>query len=156
MATKDQKNLALAETHKHVRSVGANLNIFIRDLLDRAEVHDASKFEEPELSSFAENTHRLGSVEYGSKEYEEMRKELAPAIENHYAKNRHHTEHWPNGINDMTLMDVLEMLCDWKASTARNKNGNIRNSIEVNSKRYKINPQLRKILENTVREYFTE
>ena len=46
-----------------------------------------------------------------------------PAIDHHYANNRHHPEHWPNGINDMTLMDLIEMLADWKAATARNKNG---------------------------------
>jgi len=156
MATKDQKNLALAETHKHVRSVGKYINIFVKDLLERAEDHDDSKFEEPELSMFAENTDRLGKVEYGSKEYDKMKEELKPALDNHYAKNRHHPEHWPSGVNDMTLLDIIEMISDWKASTARNKNGNIRNSIEMNSKKYKINPQLRKILENTVREYFTE
>lgn len=156
MATKDEINFTNSETHKHIREVAKYVNIFIKDLIDRSETHDDSKFEEPELSIFAKNIEKLDKVEYGSSEYKELLEEVKPAIEHHYSKNRHHPEHWPNGINDFTLADLIEMLCDWKAATMRNKNGNIRNSIEVNTKRYKINPQLRKILENTVREYFTE
>jgi hypothetical protein len=154
MATKDQKNLALSETHKHVRAVSKNINIFIKDLIDRAEVHDDSKFEEPEFSIFAENTHKLAGVEYGSPEYKEMMEEIKPAIEHHCARNRHHPEFHKDGIDGMDLMDLVELICDWQAATKRNKNGNIRKSLEVNVKRHKISPQLRKILENTVDRYF--
>jgi hypothetical protein len=146
----------LNETHKHVRSVQKYLNIFIGDIIRRGESHDDSKFEEPELSVFAENTEKLGKTEYGSEEYKELLEQVKPAITNHYSKNRHHPEHWSNGINDMTLVDLLEMIADWKAATARNKNGNIRTSIDHNSKRYNIDAQLTQILHNTVREYFKE
>lgn len=57
-------------------------------------------------------------------------------------------------ISDMNLIDVLEMLCDWRAAGERNKNGNIKKSIEVNAERYGLSPQLRKILENTARDLF--
>lgn len=146
----------LAETYKHVKRVGHYLSIFTKELLDRAEHHDDSKFEEPELSGFAENTAKLAQVEYGSDEYKQMLVDLKPTIDHHYAKNRHHSEHWPNGINDMNLIDILEMLADWRAATERNKAGNIRKSIELNAEKYNINPQLRKILENTVRDYFKD
>ena len=56
----------------------------------------------------------------------------------------------------MTLVDLIEMLADWKAATERNKDGNIRKSIEINSGKYNMSPQLRTIFENTVREYFKE
>jgi hypothetical protein len=81
---------------------------------------------------------------------------VKPAIEHHYAKNRHHPEHWPNGIDDMTLLDIVEMLSDWRAATERNKNGNIRTSIEKNTVRYNMSPQLAQIMQNTVREMFKE
>ena len=155
MATKTVLN-CLVETHKHVKEVQRNINIFIRELINRGEKHDDSKFEEPELTVFAENTEKLGATEYGSEEYKVLLEQVKPAITNHYAKNRHHPEHWANGINDMTLVDLLEMIADWKAATKRNKDGNIRTSIEKNSDRYRIDPQLRQILENTVREHFTE
>lgn len=149
-------NKCLAETHKHVRRVGHFLNKFIIDFIRRAEHHDDSKFEEPELSGFAAAQEKLATCEYGGEEYKKNLAELRPILDHHYAKNRHHTEHWPNGIEDMTLPDLLEMLCDWKAATERNKDGNIRKSIEKNAEKYKMSPQLKRIFENTVREYFQE
>lgn len=146
----------LAETYKHIKRVGHYLHTFSKELIDRAEHHDDSKLEEPELSGFAENTEKLAKVEYGSEAYRNMLVELKPTIEHHYSKNRHHTEFWPNGINDMNLIDLLEMLADWRAAGERNKNGNIRKSIEVNAEKYGISPQLRKIIENTVRDYFKD
>lgn len=147
---------ATLETHKHIGQVRDNLNIFMRDIIDRGEKHDLSKLESPEVEIFGEHTEALSKIEYGSEEYHANLELIKPAIEHHYAKNRHHPEHWPNGINDMTLSDLVEMVCDWKAATQRNKDGNIRKSIEINAERYKLSPQLRKILENTVRELFPE
>lgn len=146
----------LSETYKHVQKVQKNLNLFVTDLIHRGETHDTSKFEEPELSIFAENTHKLGVTEYGTPEYKQLMDSVRPAIDHHYSKNRHHPEHWPHGIEDMTLIDLCEMLADWKAATERNKDGNIRKSIEINAKKYNMSPQLRTIFENTVREYFKE
>ncbi len=149
-------NKCLVETYKHVKRVGHYINLFVKELEDRAEHHDDSKFEEPELTGFALNTDKLAKVEYGSQAYKDMLVELKPVIEHHYSKNRHHTEFWPDGINDMNLVDVLEMLADWRAATERNKAGNIRKSIEINSEKYKISPQLRRIIENTVRDFFKD
>ncbi len=149
-------NKCLVETYKHIKRVGHFLTKFSKDLLTRAENHDNSKLEEPELTGFALQTERLSKVEYGSKEYKEMLLELKPTIEHHYSRNRHHTEFWPNGVNDMNLVDILEMLADWRAATERNQNGNIRKSIEINAEKYGISPQLRRILENTVRDYFPD
>jgi hypothetical protein len=155
-AEQHQIDKCLAETYKHIKRVGHYLHAFSKELIDRAEHHDDSKLEEPELSGFAENTDKLAKVVYGSEEYRNMLAELKPTIEHHYSKNRHHTEFWPNGINDMNLIDLLEMLSDWRAAGERNKNGNIRKSIEVNAEKYGISPQLRKIIENTVRDYFKD
>jgi hypothetical protein len=154
MSIENLKTKCLAETLKHIKRVGFFINICVKELSERAQNHDNSKLEEPELTGFAINTERLSKVEYGSSEYKEMLQELKPTIEHHYANNRHHTEHWPNGINDMNLIDVLEMLCDWKAAGERNKNGNIKKSIEVNAEKYGINQQLKTILENTARDLF--
>lgn len=152
----DKINFCLAETHKHVRRVQYFLNKFVIDLIDRGENHDNSKFEEPELSIFAEQTPKLALTQYGSEEYKKLLEEVKPAIQHHYSRNRHHPENWPNGVNSMTLIDLIEMLSDWRAATERNKDGNIRTSIDINSQKYKISPQLKEILENTVREYFNE
>lgn len=143
-----------SETLKHVNEVRGNMGKLVEKLVERAKVHDASKFEEPEKSVFAKNTPKLAKTEYGTPEYGELLKEVQVAIDHHYAKNTHHPEHWPNGIDDMDLLDLVEMLCDWSAATKRNKNGNIHKSIEVNTERFKISPQLSKIFTNTVNRYF--
>jgi hypothetical protein len=150
----DKINFCLAETHKHVRKVQGFLNIFINDLINRGENHDNSKFEEPELTIFAENTERLNQVQYGSDEYKQCLEATKPAREHHYSRNDHHPEFHKNGIDDMDLMCIVEMLADWRAASERNKNGNIRKSIEINAEKYNMSPQLRRILENTVKRYF--
>lgn len=58
-----------------------------------------------------------------------------------------------SGIDGMTLLDVLEMLIDWKAATERMKDGgDIMKSLEINRGRFSISPQLESILLNTIRE----
>ena len=152
----DATVLGKLETTKHIHKVRGLLCEMISALDERARNHDLSKLESPEKEIFGQYTPELAKTEYGSKEYKDLLVLVKPAIEHHYSKNRHHPEHWPQGIEDMTLIDILEMLCDWKAAGERNKNGNIRKSLEVNTTRYNISPQLRKIMDNTVREHFTE
>ena len=137
------------ETMKHIAFVGKLLNRVVNDLLLRAEKHDQSKLASPEVEIFSEYTARLAACTYGSPEYEEFRKCLGPALQHHYANNRHHPEYFKDGVNEMNLLDLVEMLCDWKASSSRHNDGNIRKSIEINSNRFGISPQLTKILENT-------
>ncbi len=78
------------------------------------------------------------------------------ALDHHYAQNRHHPEHYKNGIDDMTLVDLVEMLCDWKAATLKHNDGNILRSLEINSKRFNMSPQVYNILKNTVEQLFEE
>lgn len=144
------------ETVKHIHTVRKNIYTMIEELDHRARNHDNSKLESPEQEIFGENYEGLGKTEYGSPEYAELLKKVQPALDHHYANNRHHPQHWPNGIDDMTLLDLCEMLADWRAATARNKNGNIRKSIEHNAVRFNMSPQLTQIFENTVRELFRD
>ncbi len=64
------------------------------------------------------------------------------------------TEDIDNGINGMTLIDLIEMFCDWKAASERHTDGNIFKSIEINSKRFNINDQLKNILIKTANELY--
>jgi hypothetical protein len=158
MSTENTDNITIArlENLKHIHEVRAYLYAMISELDKRARDHDASKLETPEAEIYGEHHHELALVKYGTPEYEALVQKVKPALDNHYAKNRHHPQHWPNGVDDMTIVDLVEMLCDWKASTQRNKDGNIRKSIAINAKRFKIGRQLTKIFQNTVREMFQE
>lgn len=58
---------------------------------------------------------------------------------------------WPElGINGMSLLDLVEMLCDWKAATMRHNDGDIRRSIEINQKRFGYSDELKAIMLNTL------
>ena len=139
------------ETQRHIDKVRKYIRFFTDRLTTRGENHDASKLESPEIELFAEHIEHLAEIEYGSEEYEAELKALGPAIEHHHSVNKHHPEYHPNGINDMTLIDLVEMIADWKASSERTKSGNLLKSIDINIKRFNIEPQLAQILKNTAK-----
>ena len=139
------------DTWRHIHRVQHYLLMVVKVLIDRAHKHDQSKLAPPEVGPFSEVTDRLAGITYGSQEYiETTRTVLGPALVHHYANNRHHPEHFVNGVNDMTLVDLMEMFCDWKAASERHQDGNIRKSIDINAERFDMSPQLRRIFENTI------
>lgn len=140
------------DTLEHIRKVQARLGVFIHELRIRGEQHDASKLVEPEKSGFDTLTFKLANLVYGTDAYKAALEEGKPTIEHHYAHNSHHPEHWPNGIAGMSLLDVVEMLADWKAASERTKQGSILASLEHNRTRFGIDDQLYSILINTVKE----
>ncbi len=144
------------DTVEHINQVRHYLWNMIQELDQRGRKHDASKLQSPEQEIFASTYGKLDQTVYGTPEYQKLLDDVKPALDHHYANNRHHPQHWPNGVNDMTLIDLVEMLCDWKASTMRVKDGNIRKSIEHNATRFEMSPQLAQIFHNTVREMFPE
>lgn len=137
------------QTQQHINKVRKYIRFFTDKLTTRGELHDASKMEPGEIELFAEHTEKLSDIEYGSDEYKAELEALAPALEHHYSHNRHHPEYHNAGINGMNLLDIMEMLCDWKASSERQRNGNLLKSIEINAERFNIDKQLMQILINT-------
>lgn len=138
------------ETMKHQNSVREKISEMIFKLSQRAINHDMSKFSNEEVNLFIEMTPKLKSSTYGSDEYKKFLNDLKPALEHHYANNSHHPEHFAEGIKEMSLIDLVEMLCDWLAATERHPNGNIFNSIEINQKRFGYSDELKSILINTI------
>jgi len=148
--TEEQKAVHF-ETLQHVREVQKRLNHVIAHLIVRGETHDATKLLEPEMSAFARVTPLMKGTEYGSPEYRAQLASIRPAIDHHNAHSRHHPEHFENGVWDMTLIDVTEMVCDWCAAALRNRNGNILKSAEKCFERFEIDDQLAAIIMNTIR-----
>lgn len=144
------------ETMKHRCMVQKYMTMMMKELLDRANNHDQSKMENPEKPLFDEYTPKLAGMTYGSEEYQACLKAIKPALDHHYANNCHHPEHYKNGVDDMDLVDLMEMIADWKAATKRHNDGNILKSLEKNKERFHISDQLNNILMNTVERYFKE
>lgn len=142
------------DTLKHakmVREYGIRLS---DDLMRRLLIHDKSKMGSPEKEIFDEFTPKLKDSTYGSDEYKEYLKSMGEALSHHYANNQHHPEHYTNGIKGMSLVDLCEMIADWKAASLRHGNGDIMKSIEINQERFGYSDELKQILINTVRDYF--
>jgi UDP-N-acetylmuramate-alanine ligase len=141
-----------ADTYEHIGKVRAFLNMAIINLILRGQAHDASKLVSPEVESFDEYTPKLKDLVYGSDEYRATLREMKPAVEHHYSVNSHHPEHYDNGVSGMSLMDLLEMICDWKAASERTKDGNISDSLQHNQERFGYSDELASIISNTVKE----
>lgn len=139
------------ETIKHIERVRHYLRIITDKLTSRGIIHDKTKLESPEVELFTEFTPRLAELRYGSEEYKESLADLKPALDHHYAHSRHHPEHFSKGINDMNLVDIMEMLCDWKAAGERQRDGNLLKSIELNAQRFGYDDQLKQIFINTAK-----
>jgi len=139
-----------ADTLLHSRRVGELLVSVLDALAHRAVNHDLSKTKSPELEMFNEFTPKLKHSTYGSDEYKGFLAEMQEGLKVHYANNRHHPEHYREGISGMTLIDLIEMLADWKAATERHDDGDIQRSLEINQERFGIDDQLQAILTNTI------
>lgn len=137
-------------TWQHIYEVQKRVAKVAALLQERMLTHDQSKLTDPEVELFTVMTPKLKTAEYGSDAYKQFLVDLKPALDNHYACNSHHPEHYPNGLDGMNLLDVLEMLCDWMASVSRSPNGSIDKSFEINEKRFGMSPQLVQIMKNTV------
>ena len=144
------------ETYRHIEDIRNLINMMVVELLHRGVIHDQSKLGGAERKTFVEFTPKLKNSTYGSEEYKDFLAAMKPALDNHYAHNRHHPEHFEKGLDGMNLVDVLEMLIDWKAASLRHETGDVNKSIDVNVERFGISPQLVAILKNTVLDFGLE
>jgi hypothetical protein len=140
------------DTAQHISKVRKYLNWVREEIAVRALLHDQSKLESPEKEVFDIVTPKLKELTYGSSEYLASLEEMNEALTHHYSHNSHHPQHFNNGINGMSLLDIIEMVCDWKAASERHADGDFGKSLEINRERFNISDQLYDILVNTARE----
>jgi hypothetical protein len=141
------------DTHTHIGEVRTRLLAVAQDLIGRADRHDASKLVSPEVQVFDEYTPKLKDSTYGSDEYKQFLVGMGEGLKHHYAANDHHPEHFANGIEDMNLVQLLEMLADWKAATLRHADGDLCRSIEQNAERFGYGDEIKRLLTHTA-SYF--
>jgi len=154
---------ARLEIYEHITEVRRSLLRFVADLLARAHEHDASKFQSPEVEEYLEYEPVIEVLPYGSEEQQAARARNiveSRSTQHHYEVCRHHPQHFENGILGMNLMDLAEMLCDWKAASEFTGYGPYKNtiepfgleaSIEANAERFGYGDELKRILLNTAK-----
>ena len=154
--TKDKNIMDTVKSIKeHIKRVQEKIGILIKDLQERLKNHDRSKLEK-ELYLW-EKLDLEERYPYGSKEYFEKMKRNKEVFQMHYANNRHHPEHFKNGIEDMNLIDIIEMLCDWLSYKEGNLSYHEAQEIIYNqAKRFGFGDEIINLMINTAWEYFSE
>lgn len=137
-------------TYKHIARVRQLLGEFAIEMIKRGDRHDASKFEPVELEPLQRMQDLIdkeGPAQFGTDEYKRRTDMLGNMIVHHRANNSHHPEHYPNGVDDMDLFDLVEMFFDWKAASERADSDSMH--LERACEKYHVSEQLQSILQNT-------
>jgi hypothetical protein len=94
----------------------AKVTAYGKELIERAKVHDASKFGSEERIPYVWLTeyHRCRRSGEPFEYPEGMAEKVKLAIHHHVTTNSHHPEFHADP-NDMSDVDLIEMVCDWTA-----------------------------------------
>ena len=142
----------ISYTEEHIYNVRKLLNKFADVLKQKGETHDQSKLEEPEVYGWAAMDLEP-RYEYGSYEYYDKLRRFSEVFNHHYRVNSHHPEHFINPEYEMTLIDMIEMLCDWfayKQDVSINEGIKL---IKDQCDRFKFSDTIKSLLINTYKEY---
>lgn len=153
MNSVDWEKITRNKITTHISNVTKHLGAIAHDLKIRGVKHDGSKFDKdefPHLVQMEIELDRDGELEFDSPEFMERMEKLQPMRVAHYKKNRHHPEHFERGVNDMNLLDIVEMLCDWKDASERHGHDAIQ--LTKCFERFNISDQLGSIIENTCQD----
>ena len=109
-------------TAGHIERVRRCLTVLVAvtdcgaELIERARVHDASKYGPEERIPYIWLTeyHRCRRAGEPFEYPEGVAEQVTRAIRHHVTSNRHHPEFHADP-NDMSDVDLIEMVCDWTA-----------------------------------------
>ena len=143
------------DTLEHIKNIRDVFTVLvIPEIQKRLFNHDLSKLSSPEKETYDKYIPELKKVKYGSEGYKEVKNKMyEEGLKHHFESNRHHPEHFKNGVDDMDLFDIIEMFSDWFAASLKSDTPFIE-GLETNIKNNKINSQLANIFKNTYNTYF--
>lgn len=140
---------AIRVTLEHIARVRYYLDDFRIGLYNRGVFHDQSKLlpvEAGPLQEMQDLIDREGPAPYGTEEYKRRTALLGPMLEHHYKVNSHHPEHYKDGMAGMDLLDLVEMVCDWKAAAERGGDDAV--NLTYSFEKYGVPPMLQSIITN--------
>lgn len=150
MTEKSLETQGLRSVFDHLNRVQNHMATALANLAKRLANHDLSKLGQSEID-LVTGKPKLNSIEYMSDEYKEALENISTAVSAHYKANSHHPEHFEHW-SEMTLFDLLEMVCDWKAASETNPNGGFSNSVAFGKDRHGFSDEMAQILKNTGHE----
>lgn len=114
--TRTNNHIELVQNNIYLWQENEEYNNIFHELTLRAANHDQSKFSEPELTPYIWlnwNYHcTTNNIPFELPRG--MDQKIRDAKFHHVYNNRHHPE-WHLDPNEMTIVDLIEMVCDWKA-----------------------------------------
>lgn len=112
----ERRTIEHIERVRRCLTVMASVTEYGDELAERAAAHDASKFEPAERLPYIWLTefHRCRRDGEPFTYPAGMEERVRAAIAHHVTSNRHHPEFHADP-NDMTSVDLIEMVCDWTA-----------------------------------------
>lgn len=131
----------------HKLLVASYMLMEINGLVARVAEHDNSKLLSPEKEMFDQWTPELKARTFGTDFYKAALDGMGEGLKHHYRVNRHHPEHFENGVDGMNLLDVLEMVCDWRAAAQAK---GVALDLEHAAQRFNLSPQLVNIIRNSI------
>lgn len=150
----EEKYDSIKDYMAHVIRVKKNMAILMCDLEERARTHDMSKTQSPEKEGYDKYIPLLRTAKYGTEAYNKIREDMRKdCLDHHYEVNRHHPEHFENGIRDFTIVDLFEYFVDCYSSSLLSDTP-FEEGVKINAKKHNLPPELVQIFINTVREYF--
>lgn len=114
----------ISRVRKNLAAI-APLTAYRDELLERGEKHDLSKYSPKEFMPYVWRLERIRCRKEGIPfTYPDgVEPFVDAAVAHHFATNRHHVE-FHIDPNDMTEIDLIEMICDWTAvAQVFNQNG---------------------------------
>ena len=150
-------------TALHIKMVRGNLiqlNGFLgleeQALLERSRTHDRSKYKSEEKKAYTWLTWQYYQKSIGNNLNlpSHIKKKIHHALKDHSKMNRHHPEYHKN-LNDMTLLDMAEMICDWTAIAKENNspNNSCRQWVEQNlDEKWSFPPKKKNIIYQLINE----
>ena len=130
-----EENTTLVTILAHVRLVQKYMSRISKALEQRAIEHDISKLLSDEYKGFIEVNRVARTHAYGSDEYKASLKGNN-VIKLHFSRNSHHPEYYLNGVSDMSLLDIIEMVVDWKAASETYGQTSFEDSISIQKDRF--------------------
>lgn len=145
----------LKDVYEHRFWVAQAMMQIASEILDRARYHDMSKLSEVERQHYIEPVWQLNheGPDYGTEEYKALCKKMGEGWKHHTEHNDHHPEHFDNDLSKMNLVQLLEMVCDWKAASKRKGNSPAK---AIEFMKAELSPQLEAILRNTIDAYLED
>jgi hypothetical protein len=140
----------------HKEKVGKNLLKIQTEIGRRMYSHDNDKIANDTIFEVYEQYNsKLRNEKYDSPEFLKYAKIMRPAVQLHTSKNRHHFYDKSNQIKneEVDLIDLIEVLCDWIGATERNPNIDFKEALEYNFEKYNIPKEWRIIMLNTYINY---